>query len=177
MFRNDYQMDSPEYRTISEMMAKEPISSVTYGSMKLFNAQMSDYVVDIEWSPNVDRELAYYIECELYRNTISVGNTNRAELSTGLYTIDHYKNDCQNNSLINIDANDINQGAEYVTLQDLLAKEEFSKVNFGSLDVVHGQMSNDEIMSEQEQNQLDLAQAIEELEREQEYATRRSLGV
>ena len=100
MFRNDYQMDSPEYRTISEMMAKEPISSVTYGSMKLFNAQMSDYVVDIEWSPNVDRELAYYIECELYRNTISVGNTNRAELSNGLYTIDHYKNDCKNNSLI-----------------------------------------------------------------------------
>lgn len=44
----------------------------------------------------------------------------------------------------NIDANDINQGAEYVTLQDLLAKEEFSKVSFGSLDVVHGQMSNDE---------------------------------
>jgi hypothetical protein len=32
-------------------------------------------------------------------------------------------------------------------------------------------------MSEQEQNQLDLAQALEELEREQEYATRRSLGV
>lgn len=61
---------------------------------------MSDYVVDIEWSPNVDRELAYYIECELYRNTISVGNTNRAELSNGLYTIDHYKNDCTNNSLI-----------------------------------------------------------------------------
>lgn len=100
MFRNDYQMDSPEYRTISEMMAKEPISSVTYGSMKLFNAQMSNYVVDIEWSPNVDRELAYYIECELYRNTISVGETNRAELSNGIYTIDHYKNDCQNNSLI-----------------------------------------------------------------------------
>ena len=48
MFRNDYQMDSPEYRTISEMMAKEPISSVTYGSIKLFDAQMSDYVVDIE---------------------------------------------------------------------------------------------------------------------------------
>lgn len=44
----------------------------------------------------------------------------------------------------NIDANDINQGAEYVTIQDLLAKEEFSKVSFGSLDVVHGQMSNDE---------------------------------
>lgn len=40
----------------------------------------------------------------------------------------------------NIDANDINQGAEYVTLQDLLAKEEFSKVSFGNLDVVHGQM-------------------------------------
>lgn len=101
MFRNDYQMDSPEYRTISEMMAKEPISSVTYGSIKLFNAQMSDYVVDIEWSPNVDRELAYYIECELYRNTISVGKTNQAELPhNGLYTIDHYKEDCQNNSLI-----------------------------------------------------------------------------
>lgn len=100
MFRNDYQMDSPEYRTISEMMAKEPILSVTYGSMKLFNAQMSNYVVDIEWSPNVDRELAYYIECELYRNTISVGETNRSELSNGIYTIDHYKNDCQNNSLI-----------------------------------------------------------------------------
>lgn len=32
-------------------------------------------------------------------------------------------------------------------------------------------------MSEQEQNQLDLAQALEELEHEQEYATRRSLGV
>ena len=43
----------------------------------------------------------------------------------------------------NIDANGINQGAEYVTIQDLLAKEEFSKVNFGTLDVVHGQMSND----------------------------------
>lgn len=101
MFRNDYQMDSPEYRTISEMIAKEPISSVTYGSIKLFDAQMSDYVVDIEWSPNVDRELAYYIECELYRNTISVGNTNRAELSNeGLYTVDHYKADCKNNSLI-----------------------------------------------------------------------------
>lgn len=100
MFRNDYQMDSPEYRTISEMMAKEPISSVTYGSIKLFDAQMSDYVVDIEWSPNVDRELAYYIECELYCNTISVGNTNQSELSNGLYTIDHYKNDCKNNSLI-----------------------------------------------------------------------------
>ena len=32
-------------------------------------------------------------------------------------------------------------------------------------------------MSEQEQNQLELAQALEELEREQEYATRRSLGI
>ena len=32
-------------------------------------------------------------------------------------------------------------------------------------------------MSEQEQNQLELAQALEELEREQEYTTRRSLGV
>ena len=32
-------------------------------------------------------------------------------------------------------------------------------------------------MSEQEQNQLDLAQALEELKREQDYATRRSLGV
>ena len=101
MFRNDYQMDSPEFKTISEMMAKEPISSVTYGSMKLFDAQMNDYVVDIEWGSNVDRELAYYIECELYRNTISVGKTNRAELSNkGLYTVDHYKEDCKQNSLI-----------------------------------------------------------------------------
>lgn len=32
-------------------------------------------------------------------------------------------------------------------------------------------------MSEQEQNQLELAEALEELEREQEYATRRSLGI
>lgn len=101
MFRNDYQMDSPEYRTISEMMAKEPISSVTYGSIKLFDAQMHNHVVDVQWSPYVDRELAYYIECELYRNTISLGNTNQAELSNeGLYTVDHYKADCQNNSLI-----------------------------------------------------------------------------
>ena len=32
-------------------------------------------------------------------------------------------------------------------------------------------------MSEQEQNQLEFAEALEELQREQEYATRRSLGV
>lgn len=83
------------------MMAKEPISSVTYGSIKLFDAQMNNYVVDVQWSPYVDRELAYYIECELYRNTITLGNTNQAELSNeGLYTVDHYKADCQNNSLI-----------------------------------------------------------------------------
>ena len=39
----------------------------------------------------------------------------------------------------NIDADGVNQGREYVNIQTLLYNEEFSKVKFGDIDIVHAQ--------------------------------------
>ena len=164
-----------EYVNIQTLLYNEEFSKVKFGDIDIVHAQAYEEDgrkhIDLVWSQNVDKYLAMEIENILVINKVAIDSSNSNNLNAGVFNQTLYEEDVKDNILIQ---------NQYKSLQilgntipedmKLLYKDDIAKAQD------RHQQRIEKCEQLQKPDDLEKAQAIEELEREKAYINRKTMN-
>lgn len=165
-----------EYVNIQTLLYNEEFSKVRFGDIDIVHAQTSEEDgrkhIDLVWSHNVDKYLAMEIENILVLNKVAIDSSNSNDLKAGVFNQTLYEEDVKDNILIQ------NQHKSLQILGNALPDDMKSLYHE---DIAEAEARHNERIEKCQQlskpDDLEKAQAIEELEREKAYMNRKTMNI